>query len=264
MSNPFAVTANAEPITTVTQTFARTAAQPTKVGIVIPVLNNFKGAIELVESIRTEHEYKIYLMDQWKHPDRPLSEAWNLGFDRAKADGATHIFILNDDILFNKTSVDNAVKEYDRLSTEKVALVSLNNVFGEYQNKIEDFYNWNQPYSVPIEVADHPNYSAFLVGPDFFDKVGRFDENFQPAWFEDNDNHRRINLLGMRAICTVASSCLHYGGVTTAMLAPERKSSEKSSQYYVKKWGGLYEGAVFLTPYNNPNLTPKDWTPNYA
>ena len=264
MTNPFAVTANAQPITKVTQTFARTTDQPVKIGIVIPVINNFKGATELIESVRTSHDYKFYILDQWKHTDRPLAEAWNMGHDRAVADGCTHIFILNDDILFNKTSIDNAVKEYDRLKNTGVVLVSLNNVFGEYNGRIEDFYNLDQEYTVPAEVADHPNYSAFLVGPDFFDKVGRFDENFKPAWFEDNDSHRRITLLGMKAICTVAASCLHYGGVSTAMLAPERKSSEKSRQYYVKKWGGLYEAATYQTPYNDPSLTPKDWTPNYA
>ena len=265
--NPPAVVASAQPKTVIAQTFAREEPKPDSqydVAIIIPVLNNFKGATEFIESIKSKLTYKIYIIDQFRHIDRPLAEAWNMGFDRAIADGCKYMFICNDDILFNPTSIDNAVKEYERLKDDKVVLVSLNNVFGEYVDKINEFLNWEQEYNAPEEVADHPNYSAFLVGTDFFDKVGRFDENFKPAWFEDNDSHRRIELLGYRAICTVTASCIHYGGMTTAMLPPERKSSERSSQYYVQKWGGLYNGATYPTPYNDPTLTPKDWRENYG
>lgn len=235
-----------------------------KLGFVIPCLINFKGCVELIASIKTEHPFEIYLEEQWR-ANKPLAKAWNDGFDRAVAGGCEYIFILNDDILFDQNGVENLVKEMDRLGEGNVVLVSSNNVIGELSDPYHILAH-QQPYEAPASVADHPNYSCFMVRKDFFEKVGRFDENFKPAWFEDNDSHHRIEMLGYRAICTAASSCVHFGGVSTAMIS--NPTSEKSRQYYVMKWGGLPEGhggkEAYYHPYNNPELTVKDWIPDYA
>ncbi|HWZ65617.1 MAG TPA: hypothetical protein VNX65_02345 [Patescibacteria group bacterium] len=235
-----------------------------KIGFTIPVLNNFKGCVEAIASIKTEHQFEVYLEEQWR-ANKPLSQAWNDGFDRAVAGGCEYIFIINDDILFDQDGVDNLVKEMDRLEKDNVVLVSSNNIIGELSDPYHVLAH-QQPYVAPASVADHPNYSCFMVKRNFMEKVGRFDENFKPAWFEDNDSHRRIEMLGYRAICTTASSCVHFGGVSTALMS--NPSSEKSRQYYAMKWGGMPEGhggkEAYDHPYNNPELTAKDWIPNYA
>lgn len=237
-----------------------------KLGFVIPCLINFKGCVELIASIKTEYPFEIYLEEQWR-ANKPLAKAWNDGFDRAVAGGCEFVFILNDDILFDQNAVDNLVREMIRLdnNNDRVVLVSSNNIIGELSDPYHVLAH-TQEYAIPPNISDHPNYSCFMVRKDFMDKVGRFDENFVPAWFEDNDSHRRIELLGYRAICTTASSCVHFGGVSTAMIS--NPSSEKSRQYYVKKWGDLPEGhggrEIYEHPYNNPELSAKEWIAHYG
>jgi len=232
-----------------------------KLGIVVPVLNNFKGFTELVESAKSEdHELSFYVQPQHR-AQVPLAAAWNKGFNDAVEDGCKYIAILNDDILLSPHTLDRMALAFFWLPKE-VVLVSANNLNGQLTNPYDIFThidNHEQSFS------DHPNYSCFMVKSDFFDKVGSFDENFVPAWYEDNDSHRRIELLGYRAVCTTFASCVHYGGVTTNMI--ENPDSGPSQSYYVKKWGGLPAShpvsaemkEKYRTPYNDPKLSPKDW-----
>lgn len=233
-----------------------------KIGIVVPVLNNFKGFTELVESIKSRHETKLYIQPQHR-AQVPLAAAWNKGFRDAVADGCDYIAILNDDILLSPQTLDRMIVSFDLLPKD-VVLVSANNINGQVATPHEIF-NHSEQDVADMTYSDHPNYSCFMVKKDFFDKVGSFDENFVPAWYEDNDSHKRILELGFRAVCTTYASCIHYGGVTTSMM--ESPDSGVSQAYYVRKWGGLpYSHPVpedmkerFKHPYNDSNLSPKEW-----
>lgn len=233
-----------------------------KVGIIFTVLNNFKGAVEAIESIRSEHEIDLIIIDQWRN-NRTLAHAWNIGAQRAFERGCDYAIVCNDDILFAPESIDAMVAEYQRLQhSEKVVMVTPNNITAELLDPY-DILNYKRPDDPPT-FSDHPNFSCFLIGREFFDLVGSFDENFKPAWYEDNDMHRRIELLGYRAICTTAAPQVHFGGVSTSML--ENPNSGDSKRYYIKKWGGVpvshptaEEKEHFTTPYNDPNLSPKEW-----
>jgi hypothetical protein len=76
--------------------------------------------------------------------------------------------------------------------------------------------------------------------------------------------------LGYRAVTTTYASCVHYGSVTVS-IDPKHANSQRSRDYYIKKWGGLpYSHPVgddlkekFTHPYNDATLTPKEWKPNY-
>jgi len=237
-----------------------------KVGIVVPILNNFKGFAELVESTKSDnHEVRWYVQPQHR-AQVPLAAAWNKGFRDAVADGCKYIGIFNDDILLSPTTLDRMVECFFWMPKD-VVLVSANNVYSQLAtpHAIFDHADLNDK-----TYSEHPNYSCFMVKHDFFDKVGSFDENFVPAWYEDNDSHKRIMELGYKAVCTTYASCVHYGGVTTSQMGSP--DSGVSQSYYVKKWGGLpYSHPVsaemkekFKTPYNDPNLTAKDWISNYG
>lgn len=237
------------------------------IGVVVPVLNNFKGFTELVESVKSRHNIRFYIQPQHR-TQVPLAAAWNKGFYDAEADGCDYIAILNDDILLSPETLDRMIVTFDQLGKD-VVLVSANNLYGHLANP-HDIFTHSEQDMADMTVSEHPNYSCFMVKWDFFDKVGSFDENFNPAWYEDNDSHKRIMELGFRAVCTTYAACVHYGGVTSA--AMENPDSGVSQSYYVNKWGGLpYSHNVsaeikekFKTPYNDPSLTAKDWTPNYA
>lgn len=232
-----------------------------KIGIVVPVLNNFHGFAELVESAKSENQLIWYVQPQHRN-QVPLSAAWNKGVRDAIADGCEYIAILNDDILLSPKSLDNMTECFD----DETVLVSANNIHGHLDNSY-DILNYTEQTKENSTSSEHPNYSCFMVKKDFFDKVGTFDENFNPAWYEDNDSHKRIMLCGYKAITTTYASCVHYGSVTSLLLPPEKRDSGTSQAYYIRKWGGLpYSHPVpddaketFTHPYNDETLTAKDW-----
>lgn len=228
-----------------------------KIGVVIPVLNNFQGALDLIDSAKSiDHELKFYIEQQYAHR-KPLAGAWNDGFDRAAKDGCKYILICNDDILFAPETIDYMVQEYKRLKSEKVILICANNIVGQL-NRPEDILTMSQNYA-PGEVNDHPSYACFLVEDDFFTKVGRFDENFWPAWCEDQDSHQRIVALGYRAVSSTAAAFVHIGQVTTNLLG--NNDSSQSVNYFIRKWGSHNPTPpqAYAHPYNDPNLSPKEW-----
>lgn len=229
-----------------------------KIGIGFAVLNNFKGFAESVHSIKTEHDVHLIVKDQWRF-NKPLSQAWNEIAMEAFDKGCDYALVCNDDILFAPDCIDAMVRCHQALNeSENVVMVTPNNIMLEIPNP-EDILTYALPEGVQTSWSEHPNFSAFLIARDFFEKVGFFDENFIPAWYEDNDSHYRAKLLGYKEICTTSAPMIHYGGVATSMM--ENPNSQHSHDYFIKKWGSatrLLE-EEFKTPYGDPGLSPTQW-----
>lgn len=228
-----------------------------RIGLVMPVLNYFEGGIDVIASVRSKHIVSTYIMPQYRQKEA-LSKAWNMGINRAFSEGCDFALVCNDDIIFSPQCIDNMVSEYLRLQPEGVIMVTPNNIMGQMSDKyaILDYY---LPVDQVNSISDHPNFSCFLIGKDFFEQVGTFDENYNPAWYEDNDMHYRIHLAGKRAITSTACPSVHIGGATTARLATS--DSSLSMQHYLAKWGSCNRNLTetFKTPYNDPNKTYKEW-----
>lgn len=230
-----------------------------KIGIGLAVLNNFKGAVETLQSVQTRHDWQPYMYPQHRR-QISLAAAWNWMAKEAFADGCDYALICNDDILFAPDTIDAMINEHKRLNeTEKVVMVTPNNILAELNGDPWAILDYKLPPETQLSFSDHPNFSCFLIAPDYFEKIGDFDENFWPAWYEDNDSHRRAKLLGYREICTNAAPMVHFGGVSTSLM--ENPSSQQSQLYYIKKWGGIPypESEVYEHPYNDETLSPKEW-----
>ena len=225
-----------------------------KIGLVIPVLNNFDQALDLIYSAKTQHELKIYIQPQYRY-QRPLAAAWNQGFTQAHRDGCDYVIIANDDTLFAPHSIDMAVEEFLGLD-DKYVLYGFREVKETFGEPFEVTFS---DQDTDYEYTESELFSSFIVRRDFFDRVGTFDENFDPCWWEDNDMHYRIILLGYREYRSM-TPFVHIGSQTTKKMNLPINSL-KSQEYYFKKWGSNNRNLVerFKTPYNDPTLTPKDW-----
>lgn len=233
----------------------------TKIGLVVPVLKNFQGAIECLSTVRSYFPIITFVIpNHWL--GLSVAESWNEGFKRAVKAKCTHVLIINDDILFSKDTVDNLVFSMFSPSDEKeVVMVTGRNVRGHMSP--EELMEYSAPGGAREGASESPDFSCFMVKKDFQDKIGTFDENFRPAYFEDNDTHRRINLLGYMAL-NVNAPFYHFGSVTqnwnnTPSCVPEQ--FELNRQYYSVKWGGVPGAEQFDTPYGRKDLTPRDWYP---
>jgi GT2 family glycosyltransferase len=87
--------------------------------------------------------------------------------------------------------------------------------------------------------ATWPHWCAFTIGIDVVRTVGLFDENFYPAYFEDNDYQRRLDDAG---IAVQYGPEVHHANSSTLQTAGRRftqantLSFERNLQYITAKW----------------------------
>lgn len=227
-----------------------------KIGIVFPTLNNFKGLAEAIASVQTVHDWTPYVYPNWRLND-PLAKAWNEGSKWAIDEDCTHIAICNDDILFSPWTLDALVDHLD--SNPDCVLVS-----GSDQRA-----NLPDPYAIfTVEqpqdpsVSEHPDFACFMIRPDTLTKIGSFDECFVPAYFEDNDYHYRIKLLDYKAHATTGAPYYHFGSQTQNSAEGTVVPSyvfEKNRDYFKTKWGGLPGEETFKHPFDDKRMSAREW-----
>ena len=100
------------------------------------------------------------------------------------------------------------------------------------------------------------------------DKIGLFDENFYPAYFEDTDFAYRAKLAGAKMHWIGEAKAVHgeapHWGSSTIMSDPillQKNGITYNSnlEYYVRKWGATYPNETFTTPFNRPELSIREW-----
>ncbi len=112
--------------------------------------------------------------------------------------------------------------------------------------------------------------SWFTITADAVFKVGLFDENIYPAYLEDCDMSRRMDLAGIVRGnvegCTsvrgdvsmnMTGSCTIYSD--PIIRAKNGSTHGRNFEYYRMKWGGDNGKEIFTHPYNNPNLPLDYW-----
>ena len=227
----------------------------TKVGVVIPVVNQFMMAVDAIESIRSKYDWTPYVIPNYRE-NIGVAAGWNRGVSRGLADGCTHFLIINDDVVLAKNTIDHLVF---RMNEDKeIGLLSAT-----------DYRNWNSPDEVrdmlhgehSIDFIDAPHFSCFMITKESYDKIGRFDERFFPAYFEDNDYCYRTLLSGMKILRSQNAPFYHYGSQTQNAGAPVCQPSQfaNNRNYFVGKWGGFPGEEVYKHPFNNERMTWRDW-----
>jgi GT2 family glycosyltransferase len=230
-----------------------------RIGIVIPVLNQFEKAIAAIESIHTQHDYEIKIIPQYRM-NQPLAAAWNQGLEWSLERHHSFTLIINDDILFTKQSIDNMVSSFLYLEQEdKCAMITGNNIRGLYEDPMETLV-----YRTDMKAYQEcPDFACFMVRPTIKKRIGAFDENFAPAYFEDNDYHYRIGLAGLHAYNDVSAPYYHYGSQTqnasSVIPVVPPFAFDNNRSYYINKWGDVPGKEIFTHPYNNLDIEYYEW-----
>lgn len=209
------------------------------ISVIVPVLKNFAGFAELMSSIDTE-VYPI-IIPNW-NDNIGVSKGWNAGLKRSIEVGCDHAVILNDDVILYPGTINKIVS-----GTTKVDLMSATNL---RDDEVHDGYD------------SHPDFSCFAVSPaEFVERFGWFDENFSPAYFEDNDMARRMIVSGGVYARDLSAGMMHRGSVTQNMDGPVVTSQmfERNREYYIRKWGGQPGEERFTSPFNDVSRDIKDW-----
>lgn len=215
-----------------------------KIALIVPVLKRFDLFTKLMNSV--DVEIRPYVIDNY-NVNRGVAAAWNIGIRKALEDGYEYAIISNDDVVFEKESIK---KIYEcMIETGAVAIsANPNNSINSESGTLSigcDFFCFMININKLVEVC------------------GYFDENFHPAYFEDNDMLYRIKLSGEKYYIKTDAPAYHFGSATqnsnpNAKVCPDNVF--KSLQAYFKiKWGGLPNEETFSNPFNNSENSIKYW-----
>lgn len=105
-------------------------------------------------------------------------------------------------------------------------------------------------------------FALFALDQATLDAVGTFDENFHPAYFEDNDFAYRATLAGV-TITELENTLIHEG---SAVIHSDKHYSDENGRtfgengwYFHRKWGDYPHWEKFKTPFDAGGSI-RDWT----
>jgi glycosyltransferase involved in cell wall biosynthesis len=224
----------------------------TAIGIVIPVHNCLELTKAAVASIKTQHPFHLYFIDDHSNeetknwlssvpnatvftdPERSTGLAWNwnLGISAAFNDGVTHVLIANNDIILHPDAIDAMVRRTDARDAVLVSGFALN------CKKPEDVLSLD---ITDIDDGGNAQYPCFMITADTLKRVGWFDEHYCSAYCEDTDYRSTIYHFGEREVCTHAAQYYHYGSSTIKQDATlnnfVQDQANQNRGYFRSKWG---------------------------
>lgn len=165
--------------------------------------------------ITREEKFAIYRPTE----NLGVAKSWNTIMDYAEKVEATHVLMLNDDIYLGKT--EHGIK---------VLLKS-----NENADFINSFHNW----------------CSYILTVDAWKKAGKFDEEFFPAYFEDNSFDYKMTLIGAKKEWTSFLDPFTYRKSMTIAKDPTINNRfALNRQMYINMWGGLPTEEKYLTKFN--------------
>lgn len=111
---------------------------------------------------------------------------------------------------------------------------------------------------IEAKMQDHDlvlmgGFHAFALHRRVVREVGFFDENYHPAYCEDNDYHKRVQLAGLK-MTNIQSVHRHVGSATITLDLELRDRNNltypKNVEYHQAKWGGSMGHETYKTPFN--------------
>jgi GT2 family glycosyltransferase len=264
-----------------------------RIGIGFTVVNNWqKFTKPALDSIVTKHDKRIVIYDNASVDDTQVESmklvndnfhykrseenvgctiAWNYILrDCFQNHNCDYVAILNNDVLFHPEAMDRLVERFER-ADEDVVMVTSINVKGDCKGIPSNIFVLNTKDYENLDEGEHPDFSSFMVNRNFIEKVGYFDEAYSMigrAYFEDNCQHRRIKLAGMKAINCPTSLYYHYGSGSRSqtLTLPMNYRFESNRDYFMAKWGGMPDNdnpgridILFEHPFNDLEKDYK-WT----
>lgn len=209
-----------------------------KIGLIVPVYKNFEGFTELMKSV--DVAVQPFVIPNWKY-NHGVSVGWNIGLEQSIYYSCDYALVCNDDIILDPDTIRKlqyalAWEDYDLITAVNTRDVDVTDSKG---------------------YADAPDFACFMVKPqEFLDAYGSFDEEFTPAYFEDNDMHYRLKLAGAKVGCRTDAGMFHKGSVTQNWNGQQVVTGdmfERNRSYYARKWGGTPGNEQYTTPFNGEN-----------
>ena len=165
--------------------------------------------------ITREEKFAIYRPEE----NLGVAKSWNYIMDYAEKVDATHVLMLNDDIYLGRTE-------------HEIKMLIKNNQNADF---INSFQNW----------------CSYILKVEAWKIAGKFDEDFFPAYFEDNSFDYKMTLSGRKKTWTSFLDPLVYRNSMTIAKDPTINNRfEHNRQLYIRMWGGIPTEEKYHTKFN--------------
>ena len=203
-----------------------------KIGVGIPTLNRFDLLFPCLVMYKNDFpETELHVLDNGKQnikvnginiieseSNLGVGASWNLLLDIIFKNN-DYALILNDDIYLGKKI--NDLKEQIK------------------KKKLKDSF-----------LRATPDWCAFIISKKIFEKVGRFDECFYPAYYEDKSYEYRMKLNGVSQVKTPILNPTLYNSSQTMVKMPSLQETSKTNKLkYIEMWGGEPQKELYKTPF---------------
>lgn len=99
-----------------------------------------------------------------------------------------------------------------------------------------------------------PDFDSFLISKEIFEKVGRFDEKFYPAYYEDDDYIVRLHHAGVVIQnVTLLHPILNRNTSSIGSIIGCNQLVENNRLYFLEKWGSYDPERAYKQPFNKTN-----------
>ena len=165
--------------------------------------------------ITREENFMIYRPEE----NLGVAKSWNMLMDYADKIEATHVLVLNDDIYLGKTE-------------HEINMLIRNNMDADF---INSFHNW----------------CSYILKVEAWKIAGKFDEEFFPAYFEDNSFDYKMTLIEAKKTWTSFLDPLVYRNSMTIAKDPALNNRfQQNRELYIQMWGGLPTEEKYITKFN--------------
>ncbi len=237
-----------------------------KVVIITPVYNKFEQATKLfLDSIYryTDSEvFDLIIIDngstdntteylknfEKEHSNlKVIYNKENFGYSKANNQGIKlalkskyeYIGLLNNDILFTPDWLENTLKifEYDtQLGMAAPRDAGRRKFFKKKltpENYIMYYKGYLKRFEEPLKYMLEPLFSCVIIKREVIEKIGLMDENFTPAFWEDQDYCLRALYAGFSLATSNISFVFHNHSTTSSGIKSE--IYERNRKYFYKK-----------------------------
>jgi GT2 family glycosyltransferase len=187
------------------------------------------GTVEFLNEFQKTHDNVKII---YNSENLGFSKGCNQGIKVTKGD---IIGLLNNDILFSsdwiKYIVDFIEKEDNVGFVSPQCIEGFCNSKHKFEKKTKKISN-----ETISELYIKPNFACVFTKKSVFDKIGLFDENFTPAYFEDDDMIWRATFAGFKNFVLQNIYFYHLGSVTGSTLPNLSDIFERNKKYFFQKY----------------------------
>jgi len=173
-----------------------------------------------------------------KNPVNCLAKAWNMGLEFLfEEKDYQHVLVTNLDVSMPSNLAYTLYRA--SLKNTKAGMWAANpsDLFSHLEYSTE----YEVTETTPMKHGDG-SFSCFLLSREAYEIVGKFDENYTPAYFEDCDYLERLWAAGYEPVKVLNARYFHFVQGTIKLGTEEKKTEysefmQKNLEYFQKTYG---------------------------